>query len=501
MQYFMICHALILFFLFFSSGIFAVEKPVIAGSGAFILPAPAFLAHKDIKLSGNWEFYYNRFLPSSYFIHRTEVPDGFIQVPGSWMGFTIHGQKISGFGYATYRTVLSNSVPGEHYALSIYAVGTAYNVFIDGDFRANCGVPGTNISSTRGQIMSKVVTFTAKTNFIEVLFHVANYQDKSGGFWRAMYFGREEVIQRHKTGMVVLELLLIGIMLLGGLLQLILFAIDRTNKAFLYFGLFCLFISMRTLIEGEWFFTQMFPEISLEIVFKILFIATYFSFALFALYIHSVFSKITFVWPIRLAVLIFTLYTIIVLLTSMRVYTFGVYVLNGFIILYAVYFLFVYAKALYLGQKGALLSLIVAFFLVLTVLNDALHAMMIIQSSSIIKNTNIIQSSNVIPIGLFAFLIHQNIQLTLLYARLVRMKDTVPVLAEADLEGFMKKYDFTKREREILALQITGKTNEMIAEELFISVSTVKKHIHSIYQKSGANNKIELVRLIHALNV
>jgi LuxR family transcriptional regulator, maltose regulon positive regulatory protein len=47
----------------------------------------------------------------------------------------------------------------------------------------------------------------------------------------------------------------------------------------------------------------------------------------------------------------------------------------------------------------------------------------------------------------------------------------------------------TRRESEILALIARGYTNPQIADELFLSVRTVERHISSIYQKIGAEGK------------
>jgi DNA-binding NarL/FixJ family response regulator len=50
----------------------------------------------------------------------------------------------------------------------------------------------------------------------------------------------------------------------------------------------------------------------------------------------------------------------------------------------------------------------------------------------------------------------------------------------------------TEREEEVLAAVATGRTNAEIAEELFISLSTVKTHLASTQDKLGARNRVEL---------
>lgn len=51
----------------------------------------------------------------------------------------------------------------------------------------------------------------------------------------------------------------------------------------------------------------------------------------------------------------------------------------------------------------------------------------------------------------------------------------------------------TGREEEVLLTVARGRTNAEIAEELYISLSTVKSHIASLMTKLGARNRVEIV--------
>lgn len=53
----------------------------------------------------------------------------------------------------------------------------------------------------------------------------------------------------------------------------------------------------------------------------------------------------------------------------------------------------------------------------------------------------------------------------------------------------------TEREIEILEQISKGYTNKLIAENLFISTFTVKRHIENIYKKLQAHNRIELMEI------
>jgi DNA-binding NarL/FixJ family response regulator len=59
----------------------------------------------------------------------------------------------------------------------------------------------------------------------------------------------------------------------------------------------------------------------------------------------------------------------------------------------------------------------------------------------------------------------------------------------------LDRYGITPREREIIELICVGKTNQEIAEGLFISLATVKDHNHNIFRKTGVRNRVQLVNL------
>jgi len=66
----------------------------------------------------------------------------------------------------------------------------------------------------------------------------------------------------------------------------------------------------------------------------------------------------------------------------------------------------------------------------------------------------------------------------------------------AEFEAVCRTYDISKRERDILAFILAGKSNRDIERELFISYHTVKNHVYNLFQKLGAKNRFELARLV-----
>jgi DNA-binding CsgD family transcriptional regulator len=89
----------------------------------------------------------------------------------------------------------------------------------------------------------------------------------------------------------------------------------------------------------------------------------------------------------------------------------------------------------------------------------------------------------------------------LLYLRENADRVFAPVQAETatkiGMDHVFERYGVTKRERQIVQQICLGKTNKQIAEELFISLQTVKDHTHRIYSKIGVNSRMQLVQMMN----
>ncbi|MFT3934203.1 MAG: response regulator transcription factor [Chitinophagaceae bacterium] len=83
-------------------------------------------------------------------------------------------------------------------------------------------------------------------------------------------------------------------------------------------------------------------------------------------------------------------------------------------------------------------------------------------------------------------------------------RKSLDMLSKAHLQQMPKAVDnnlldtlLTDREREILQHTINGSDAKRIAEQLDISVLTIRKHIANIYQKLHVNSKAQIISLAH----
>lgn len=66
------------------------------------------------------------------------------------------------------------------------------------------------------------------------------------------------------------------------------------------------------------------------------------------------------------------------------------------------------------------------------------------------------------------------------------------------LASFARKYDISKREKDVIRLISKGLSNQEISDALYISLQTVKDHTHRIFTKTGVKNRVQLTNLIRS---
>ena len=88
--------------------------------------------------------------------------------------------------------------------------------------------------------------------------------------------------------------------------------------------------------------------------------------------------------------------------------------------------------------------------------------------------------------------------LMILIVYFLRHPVSAPLAMDALPDAFLSRYGITDREREIILKVVQGKSNADIAGELFISLATVKTHLHNIYRKIGVDSRYDLLARVRS---
>ena len=76
------------------------------------------------------------------------------------------------------------------------------------------------------------------------------------------------------------------------------------------------------------------------------------------------------------------------------------------------------------------------------------------------------------------------------------IEPSITIDFQKSVEECAEKFGISGREKEVIELICKGKSNQDISDSLFISLQTVKDHIHRIYIKTGVKNRVQLSNLI-----
>jgi DNA-binding CsgD family transcriptional regulator len=106
----------------------------------------------------------------------------------------------------------------------------------------------------------------------------------------------------------------------------------------------------------------------------------------------------------------------------------------------------------------------------------------------------------IIPESLFFFLFVVTAVTAFLYSpgphRAENVKTGSYSLSIRDAGGF----GISEREWEVVNLLLEGKTNQEIADALYISLSTVKTHLKNIFEKTGTRNRMEAANILRPID-
>jgi PAS domain S-box-containing protein len=438
----------ILFLVFLAACNYHIQKkiPPKAIKGVLDLTDWDFRRDGRVDLSGEYAFYWKQHLnPSDFSKPILPQKTGFIRVPGYWNGYEVNGETLHGYGYATYRLKILLNAQKETLAFKFLTMGTAYTFFLNGQKISSVGTAGNDRETTHPRYFPQVVEFKPETNQMDVIFQVSNFHHRRGGLWEVIHLGEEKEIQKIREERLCFALILFGSIFIMALYHLCLFALRKTDRSFLYFGVFCFLIMLRLLTTGERYIVYFFPNIPWEIVIKTEYLSFYLSVPFLVLFAQSLFPQEISKRILNLIVPIGIAFSCSVIFTPARIFSYTLQPFQIITILTIMYGFYVLIVASIRKRTGAFVFLLGFIVLALSAINDMLYV------------EKIIQTGYFAPFGVFIFIFSQALLLSfrlthafeIVERQYKELKDTYQayrgeiidrVQAEADLRASEEKY-------------------------------------------------------------
>lgn len=334
-----------------------------------------------VNISGDWEFYWNNFYSPGFFSDSSNsISRTYAYVPDFWNKYiTTPNENRKGFGFGTYHVkVLCPSSP-EPLALKVFTVQGAYKLFINGKPVAEMGKTGQTSSTTKAKLEPAIINVQPEGGVLDIVMHVSNFNDKRGGLWDIVRIGTEKEITENTIRYLSVDFIIAGVFLLAFTYNLILFFHFRKRYALLYFSLLCLIIFIRIIVTDEIPINYIF-NFNWALLRRIEFISFYFSVPVMSLFSYYLFREdfskkaLYFILPVS------ALFILTSMFASYYTYTYIVTWYQAFMMITAVYGLFVFIKAAINKRKGSYLFITGFIIFLASIINDLLYVNLAIET-------------------------------------------------------------------------------------------------------------------------
>ncbi|MBN1496399.1 MAG: histidine kinase [Spirochaetes bacterium] len=360
-------------------------------------------------LSGEWGFFWKKLVREGE-LKNAMMPDACIQVPGIWNGRVENGRQVRGDGYATYRLRVllpagCEATGTRDLALELHDMGTAYTLFINGVESGRGGIVGTSAASAVPGFRPAIIGCAPAGNKVDIALQISNFHHRKGGAWEKVVLGPAEVLRGMRDKRLARDFILFGAIIIMGLYHLVLFGMRKTDRSFLFFGLFCLLIAVRIMVTGEYYIVSLFPGLAWRWIISAEYLTFYAGVPAFFLFLGSLFPEEFSRRALVATTAVGVCFCVFVAAVPARLYTHSLQCFQALSVGICLYGLVVLVRASLRDREGAVPFVAGFVILFAAVINDFLH------------NNMIIQSAYAVPIGLFLFIFSQSFFLSRRYAR------------------------------------------------------------------------------------
>ncbi len=382
----------------------------------------------SVNLNGEWEFYWNRLLgPEAFSVGKFPEKDGYIKLPGSWNGYVLNGQPLSGDGYATYRLLVKMKPEEAMKALRASDASTAFRIWVNGKLLAENGTVGMSRETMTPQYGMKVKSFHQVTQQLEIILQVSNYYHRKGGARKPIWIGDEEILRKQQNLLWALDLFLFGALLIMAFHYFGLFIIRKKDLSYAYFSVTCFLMGLRGMIIGGRIMQTYIPDFPWELAYKIELWTVYPVFPLITMFFCFLYPDVCYKPILRLIQIVGGIFCLVPLFTRVLISSYTVLYYQLFILFIFIYCSFVLVKAMIRKKQGAgfLLGGWLVFFV--TVVND------------ILATDDVISPVFLASFGMFIMVLSQSFTLSFRFSRAFDAEEKLTEELEKNSKELEKK--------------------------------------------------------------
>lgn len=218
------------------------------------------------SLAGEWEFYWQELCDYDE-LHGKQVPQRqLVTVPNTWNTYRVGGEKLPGYGYATYRLRVKVKGGVHPIYLRVDTMSTAYRLYVNDRELASNGTVGRGKDNAKPGYCPEVIGFDPPAGEFDIILQISNYTYARGGFWYDITLGTQEQIEGLNRMILYKDAILIGSLLIMALYYASFYIVLQREKSSLYFMLLCLIFILRTSLYGDMLIVRLFPQLSFRLL-------------------------------------------------------------------------------------------------------------------------------------------------------------------------------------------------------------------------------------------
>lgn len=349
-----------------------------------------------VKLDGQWELYWGELLEPSDLKdgHENGSKDFFI-IP-NLLKTTVNNKSLPKFGYGTMRLRIKMPLNSKGiYGIKTKSILCASKIWINGQLVTSAGIVSTDADNASGSFEHQMAFFSNDGSEVEIVVQMSNFNNVTGNI-ASICLGTDSKIKREYNVGVAGDTFIIGALFIMAMYHFSLYYKRPKYKAPLYFGVFCLLISLRNALVGERIIFDVFPSISFSLFNKIVYLTVYLGFPFIVMFFKELFPKQFSLKIIYSLNIISALISIVTVFSDIKVYdTFLIYY-EICIIMISSYILYVIIRGGIDKNQGALIIL----FGFIAFLTTSVHDMFL--------QIGIFNTRSLVPFGFFIFIFSQS---------------------------------------------------------------------------------------------
>jgi signal transduction histidine kinase len=475
------------------------EQPPVAHKGFLDLSSTSVSDMDNIKLNGEWEFYWNRLYTPDDFKKNDSLSVLYINIPKSWNRIRLENNYLPSFGCATYRLRIKlnpdcNSLDCKQLGLYFTEAHSASKIWINGNLEAVNGIISDSLAGFKPAVSPKLCFFSTPDSMVEVVIQVANFFDgKQAGIDEPLVMGRLEQVQLMVYWKFFFYVISFGILLILGIYHLMLYWQRKQDKLNLYLGLSSIIFAFFTLWIGEKVVFFFIPNFPLGIYYRI-----WFSFLtvlpLIILYLRQLYPSDIPRWYAVSGILLFGSYQLAVIFLSASIY---IPMMSVFLIIALIYILLgVCFLARVLIKKRHFSFVVISGILVVlvTATNDVLYAL------------DWISTGYYAPFGFLACMISQSYIVSLRFSNLLMQVEMLTTQLEDANNQLEEKVKLRTEElnlanRELIELNVSkDKLFSIVSHDLknpFSSITLISDLLSNEWERIEPKKVHHFLKMMH----